>query len=137
MSITSYNHIVLLTGEALSADARSQVEQIVRGVPKVRRIHNEMVIGEPTTKGSRLKDTWITTKAKTSLFKIKMKGFDPTRVKVVTENGTVFLMGLIRPNEGNAAVERIRNISGVKKVVKVFEYLKPLKQSPDQATDVE
>ncbi len=131
VSITSYNLIVLLSGEARTGALKSQVEELIRKLPKVRRIHNEIVIGEPSTRGSRLRDSWITTKAKTSLFKIKKKNFNPTRVKVVTENKTVFLLGLVRPDEGDAAVERVRNISGVEKVVKVFEYIKPRKPKDD------
>lgn len=124
VNITSYNHIVLLTGEVPTLRLKATVEDIVRGVPKVRRIQNELVIGPLTTRGSRLRDTWITTKAKTSLFKIRKKGFNPTRIKVVTENKTVFLLGLVRPDEADAAVRVVRDVSGVKRVVKVFEYLR-------------
>lgn len=124
VNVTSYNNIVLLTGETKSNTFKSKIEDMIRGIPKVRRIHNELVIAQPSTRGSRLKDTWITTKAKTSLFKVRKTGFDPTRIKVVTENKTVFLLGLVTPDEGDAAVEQVRNISGVNKVVKVFEYIK-------------
>jgi osmotically-inducible protein OsmY len=124
VNITSYNYIVLLTGEVLTAEMKSTAEATIRKMKKVRRVHNEITIGRPTSKGSRLKDTWITTKAKTSLFNIKRKGFDPTRVKVVTENNVVYLLGLVSPGEAEAAVNKVRTIKGVTKVVKVFEYIR-------------
>jgi len=123
INITSYNRVVLITGEAETNEIRDRIATIVSETPSVRRIHNEITIGLPASTGSRLRDTWITTKAKTSLFKIKKAGFDPTRIKILTENNTVYLMGLVTRDEGNAAVDRIKNLKGVKRVVKIFEYI--------------
>lgn len=127
VNVTSYNNILLLTGEVPTEAIRQQVETLASKVPKVRRIQNEIVVGALSTRSSRLRDSWITTKAKTSLFKIKMPGFNPTRIKVVTENRAVFLLGLVRPAEADAAVAQVSNISNVQKVVKVFEYIKDAK----------
>lgn len=123
ISVTSYNKVVLLAGEAETNEIRDRIASIVTDIPSVRRVHNEITIGLSTSTGSRLRDSWITTKAKTSLFKIKRKGFDPTRIKIRTENNTVYLMGLVTVEEGNAAVEQIKNLKGVKRVVKIFEYI--------------
>jgi len=72
---------------------------------------------------TRSSDSWITTKVKSSLVGMKIEGFDPTRVKVVTENGTVYIFGLVYHAEGDAAVAEARKVGGVQRVVKLFEYL--------------
>ena len=124
INITSYNQVVLLTGETPSESLRTRAEELVRNIPKVRRVQNEITIASPSSMSSRASDTWLTSKVKTSLFKVKgIKGFDPTRVKVVTENGSVFLMGLLKRNEADAVIEVVRKVGGVQRVVKVFEYI--------------
>lgn len=124
ISVTSYNGIVLLSGETPTADMRARAESYARDVEKVRKVQNELVIASPASMSSASSDTWITTKVKTNLFKVKgHEGFDPTRVKVVTENGTVFLMGILTHSEADAVVEVVRNIAGVQRVVKIFEYI--------------
>ncbi len=123
-NVTAYNGKVLLTGEAPTAELRDKIVGIVRVIPGVKLVHNEMVIAEPTSLASRSKDTLITTKIKTSLSAVRnLPGFDATRVKVVTENGVVYLMGLLHRNEGTVATEIARREEGVKQVVKVFEYI--------------
>ena len=122
VSVTSYNRIVLLSGEVLDEPMRTRAMELVRRVSNIRKIHNELVVAKPSTLSRRSKDTWITTKIKTRLFSIKRKDFDPSRVKVVTERGTVYLMGLVTREEANDVVALVRNIKGVHKVVKIFEY---------------
>lgn len=134
INITSYNRIVLITGEAETNEIRDRIATIISGTPSVRRIHNEITIGLAASTGSRLRDTWITTKAKTSLFKIKRAGFDPTRIKIQTENNTVYLMGLVTEEEGNAAVDKIKHLKGVKRVVKIFEYISHHKRTKTHDT---
>jgi len=124
VNVTSYNMITLITGEAPTEELRRQVEQIARSVPKVRRVHNEIVVAAPSSLMARSSDTLITTKVKTNLLQIDhIEDFDPTRVKVVTENGTVFLMGLLKRREAEATTDVARRTSGVQRVVKIFEYL--------------
>jgi osmotically-inducible protein OsmY len=72
---------------------------------------------------TRSSDSWITTKVKTSLVGIKVEDFDPSRVKVVTENGTVFLLGLVTHAEAGQVTEKAREVSGVQRIVKLFEYI--------------
>ena len=124
LSVTSYNGIVLLSGQAPTESLRQQAESIVAGVEKVRHVHNEVVIAAPNSLMARSNDTLITAKVKTSFFNIKgLPDFDPTRAKVVTEDGVVFLMGLLYRNEADAVSETARQVGGVTKVVKLFEYL--------------
>jgi osmotically-inducible protein OsmY len=124
INIISINGVVLLVGQAPSEELRMQAETITRGIPKVRLVHNEMTIAAPNSYMVRSSDTMITAKVKTGLFGIKgLEDFDPTRVKVVTENGVVYLMGILSQAEANAVTDRARQVGGVQKVVKLFEYL--------------
>ena len=94
------------------------------GIEKVRMVHNEMSIAAPNSMMTRSSDTLITAKVKTALFNIKgLEDFDPTRVKVVTEDGIVYLMGLLKRSEADAVSDQARQVGGVEKIVKVFEYL--------------
>ncbi len=122
-NVTSYNNIVLLTGETASKELRDRAEKLVAGVEKVRRVENRFTIGEPSTVLARSTDTVITAKVKTSLLSVKgVDQFDPTRVKVVTEASIVYLMGLLTHAEGDAVGETVRQVGGVERVVKIFEY---------------
>ena len=121
INVTSYNNVVLLTGEALSRSLRDRAINIVRNLEHVRRVHNEVRIADLTSFGSRTGDTWITSKVKGKM--LATKGFDSSRIKVVTEDKTVFLMGLVTREQGNQAAIIASQISGVKRVVKIFEYL--------------
>jgi len=121
INITSYNGVVLLTGETLSRSLRTRVINITRHIDKVRRVHNEIRVADLTTFSSRTNDSWITSKVKTQMF--AAKDFKSSQIKVTTEAGTVYLMGLVTKKAGNRAAEISRNISGVKRVVKLFEYI--------------
>jgi len=130
VSITSYNGVVLLSGQTPTPEMSRQAEDAVRNVPKVRKIHNELSIAAPSSIGIRSSDTWVTTKVKTNLFKVdNHKNFDPTRVKVVTENGTVYLMGIVNRTEADDVVAVVRKIKGVQRVVKIFEYMNTTQQT--------
>jgi osmotically-inducible protein OsmY len=122
INVTSYNGIVLLSGEAPSEALRARAGQIAREDEKARRVHNEIQIAAPSAMMARSSDAWITTKVKSALLGVGIKGFDPTRVKVVTENGTVFLMGILTQQEGSAVTDQARQVSGVQRIVKLFEY---------------
>lgn len=121
INVTSYNHIVLLTGEVLSKELLDHAIDIVRHVDKVRRIHNELAISDLSSFQQRSTDTWITTKVKTKM--LGEKNFDSTRIKVVTERGSVYLMGIVTSEQADKAAEIARNVEDVKRVVKLFEYI--------------
>jgi osmotically-inducible protein OsmY len=125
VSVTSYNMVVLLTGQAASADLSERYASMVGNIQRVRRVVNEIEVGSSQSLLEGSGDSYLTAKVKVKLFDIKVPGFDPTRVKVVTERGVVYLMGLVSYQEADLVVEKVRNIRGVNKVVKVFEYLAP------------
>jgi len=123
-NITAYNGIVLVTGEAPTESLRNKIISIVRQIPDVKLVHNQLVIAQPTSLTSRSQDALITTRVKSALSQIKnLPGFDATRIKVVTEQSVVYLMGLVHRNEANVATEMARRESGVKKIVKIFEFI--------------
>ena len=121
VNVTSFNGLVLLTGQAPGESLRNRVTEIARDIPKVRAVQNEISLGAPSSIASRTSDSWITAKVKTSMF--TDKALNATLVKVVTENGVVYLMGLIKQSEGERAAEIARRVGGVQRVVKVMEYL--------------
>ena len=123
INVSVFNGWVLLSGETPTEAFRTTAGDIARKQEKVRRLFNELTIAAPSSMMTRSSDAWITTKVKSSLVGLDIEGFDPTRVKVVTENGTVYLLGLVYHAEADAAVAEAQKVSGVQRVVKLFEYL--------------
>ncbi|TCV83039.1 BON domain-containing protein [Sulfurirhabdus autotrophica] len=121
IEVTSYNRNVLLTGETPTETLKQEIETIARGVPSVQSVTNEIVIARPSALSSRSNDAYITSKVKARF--VDASRFRANYVKVVTENGTVFLLGLVKHQEAEDATEIARSTSGVLKVVKVFEYI--------------
>jgi len=124
INVTSYNRQVLITGEAPTEQQRQKLSNIAKQIKNVRHHYNEVTIGQPTSFSSRSNDSYLTSKIKTSVF-THMKELDGAQVKVVTENGSVFLMGLVTRKQGNQITEITRTTRGVKRVVKLFEYPHP------------
>ena len=120
LNVTSYNGVVLLTGEAPSTVVQDEITQLAKSTDKVRTVHNEMVIGPVTDLGARTNDTYITSKVKTRL--LEDDQFKAIYVKVVTERSVVYLMGIVPRAEGAAAAQTTATTEGVAKVVKIFEY---------------
>jgi osmotically-inducible protein OsmY len=121
ISVTSYNRSVLLTGQVADAQTKSEAERIVRGVENVRTVLDELTVGSITSFSSRSNDALITSKVKARF--LDAQKFNVLNVKVVTENGTVYLLGLVSKQEANDASDIARTTSGVQKVVRVFEYI--------------
>jgi osmotically-inducible protein OsmY len=121
VNVTSFNLSVMLTGEVPNEQMKKDVEAMARGIPSVKNVTNELVVGGNSSYASRGSDTFITTSVKTRF--LNNKTFSANHIKVVTEAGTVFLMGIVTKEEGDAAAEIARNTSGVSRVVKVFEYV--------------
>jgi len=124
INVTSFSRMVLITGEAPDAAARTEIEKIVRAVENVRGVYNEMTVGRPTALSARTNDSFITSKVKARF--VDQRKFNAVHVKVVTEANVVYLLGLLSAEEGEAAVEIARGSQGASSVVKVFEYIKPL-----------
>ncbi len=122
ISVTSYNGIVLLSGQVASEQSRQLAESIVNQVRKVRKIHNELTVAGPTSTIVRANDSWLTAKVKSKM--LADKELMSMRIKVVTENGVVFLLGLVTSDQAEKAVTITRNSTGVQKVVKMFEYVR-------------
>jgi osmotically-inducible protein OsmY len=120
-NITTYNGAVLVTGETPKEEYRDRIIDIVRVIPNVKLVHNKLTIANPSPLNFRANDTLITGKVKTALTEIPE--FDASWVKVVTEQRTVYLMGLVHRNEGAAAVDAARRQSDIKQIITVFEYL--------------
>lgn len=123
INVTVYNLQVLLTGQAENMAIVERFRDRVLTIPRVRGVFNEVEIGAESTWGEATADAYLTTKVKLSLFDIDMEGFDPTRVKVTSSLGSVYLMGLLTTTEADAVTEKVRFVSGVKRVVKLFEYV--------------
>jgi osmotically-inducible protein OsmY len=121
VNVTSYNNMVLLSGEVPTAELKAQVEKIVSEVPKVKSVVNELQISGASSYASRSNDALITGKVKGNF--ITANKFQANHVKVVTEAGVVYLMGLVTREEADAASEIARGTGSVQKVVRVFEYV--------------
>lgn len=121
ISTTSYNRQVLLTGQVPDEDTRSRAGEVVKGVPDVRTVFNELSISGVTSLTSDANDVSITSKVKTRL--IRDERVPGVKIKVVTEAGVVYLMGLVAKAEADSAAEIARTTAGVTKVVTLFEYI--------------
>jgi osmotically-inducible protein OsmY len=119
VNVTSYNRMVLITGEVATDADKAAVEQAVGQIENVRSIVNELAVMAPTSIGSRSNDVVLTSKVKASL--IDAKDLQANAFKVVTERGQVLLMGRVTEREANRASDVARSISGVQKVIRVFE----------------
>lgn len=122
VNVTVFNRSVLLTGEAWDETTRAEIEKIAAAVPNVRSVTNEVQVSGLSSAASRANDTALTAKVKGRM--LNVKGLNPYHVKVVTEGGVVYLLGLVTELEAEAAVDVARTTGGVRKVVKVFEYCK-------------
>ncbi|BEV73027.1 MULTISPECIES: BON domain-containing protein [unclassified Paludibacterium] len=122
VNVNSFNRTALMTGEVASDDERTKVEMLVRALPGVKRVENYTVVAEPSTFGQRNNDTWITTKVRSRL--ISGEGnYSSQAIKLVTERGVVYMLGLVTRAEGDAAAAVVSQTAGVQKVVTLFEYL--------------
>jgi osmotically-inducible protein OsmY len=119
VNVTSYNRLVLITGEVPSEADKSAVERSIATIENVKSIVNELAIGAPSSIGTRSNDTLISSKVKASL--VDAKDLQVNAFKVVTERGNVYLMGRVTEREANRSAEVARGVSGVMKVVKVFD----------------
>jgi osmotically-inducible protein OsmY len=131
INVTSFNRQVLLTGEAGTEALKQEAERAAATTPEVKSVTNELVIAPPSELGARSNDTYITSLVKSRF--VTAQKFNPVHVKVVTERGTVYLMGLVTKREADDATQIARTTSGVKRVVRVFEYIEPPPPAPKPA----
>ncbi|MEA3302172.1 MAG: BON domain-containing protein [Pseudomonadota bacterium] len=121
--VTSFNRRVLIFGQADSRKMADRFAHLVSRQPKLKSVYNEVEIRARASNMDISKDAALTSKIKGSLWRVSIRGFDPTRVKISTTLGNVYLLGLVTAEEGPAIVEHVRSISGVKKVIGIFEYI--------------
>jgi len=123
ISIEVYNLQILLTGQAIDADIVARFRDKLLKIDRVKHVYNEVTVGAEGTWSEAAADTLLTSRVKVELSNVRIQGFDPLRVKVTSSLSTVYLMGLLTPEEADAVVEKVRYISGVKRVVRLFEYI--------------
>jgi len=119
INVICYNNVLLLVGQTPLEAYKQEAEEAVSEIPKIRQVHNELRIAEPASLGTRSQDSWITTQIKTKL--IGNKDINAGRIKVITEEGVVYLMGITTPEEEMIATNIARETSGVERVVQIFE----------------
>lgn len=118
--VISYNNAVLLVGQVPDETISTKIQELAEDTEQVRKVYNQLEIMPPTSFSQRSKDSLITTKIKsTSLFG---REIDPLRTKVITENNVVYLMGIVSHEEAEKLSEAARKVSGVERVVRVFDY---------------
>lgn len=124
VAVVSHNRVVLVIGEVRTPELKERALGIVRSFDDVRRVVDELQVREPAPFGTGARDAAVTARAKTALLDIvDLPGFDATRVNVTTRDGVVYLMGLVTEEEGDRVATLISRLSGVTRVVKVFEYI--------------
>ncbi|MDH1007688.1 BON domain-containing protein [Pseudomonas nicosulfuronedens] len=119
--VISYNGVVLLAGQTPRADLKNKAEQAAKEVQKVKTVHNELQILQPSSLAARSNDTWLTTKIKSQM--LADANVPSTRIKVLTENGIVYMLGLVTRKEGDLATQVVQGVDGVQKIVRLFEYI--------------
>ena len=121
-NVISHNGVVLLVGQVVSNELKNKASEIAsQASSKIKRIHNELEIAGKTSLIARSNDAWIATKVRTLM--LTNSGVPSRQIRVVAENGAAYLMGLIDQSNGDNAARLARNVSGVTRVVKVFEYI--------------
>ncbi|SPO65184.1 BON domain-containing protein [Pseudomonas sp. JV241A] len=119
--VSSFNGIVLLAGQTPRADLKSLAEQAAGQVQRVKKVHNELQVLPPSSILARNNDAWLTTKIKTQM--LTDSNIPGSRIKVITENGIVYMLGLLTQQEATRATNLVQGVSGVQKIVKLFEYI--------------
>lgn len=128
VNVTAFNQTLLLTGEAISAKIKADIDKIVAEIPQVKSVVNELQVAGPSSFSARSNDTYLTGRVKAAF--ITGNKFSANDVKVVTEDGVVYLLGMVTRKEADDATEVARAIGGVKKVVRVFEYIAVAPNAP-------
>ncbi|MDU6259360.1 MAG: division/outer membrane stress-associated lipid-binding lipoprotein [Haemophilus parainfluenzae] len=121
VNAVSYSGRILLIGQVPDENVKDTATSLTKGVEGVNDVYNELRIAPKITFGQITKDSWITTQIKSKLF--VGDNVKATDVKIITENGEVFLLGNVTQSQGNSAAEIASNVAGVQKVIKVFKYL--------------
>jgi len=123
IKVEVHRGVVLLAGETVSEENKILATRLAEAPRLTERVVNDLKVGEREGFGGKLDNTWLTTKVNSLLItENPLPGNDASRIKVVSSHNTVYLMGLVTHKEGEAVAEVVRNIRGVEKVVKIFDY---------------
>ncbi len=122
VSIASFHYVTLITGQVSTEQEKQEIGSIVKHIPDVQEVYNFATIGPHPSALTQINDAWITTKIKSSY--IANGDIDPSHIKVITENGVVYLMGILPHDEADTAVQIARTTDGVGSVVKIFSYIR-------------
>lgn len=120
--VTSFNRIILLVGQTPTASLRVLAEKIAQSTPGVERVYDEITVENPIPLTQRTKDSWITSQVRSSM--LARKGLESGSIRIVSENGIVYLMGIVTDRQATLAVDVARRVNGVRKVVKIFQYIR-------------
>ena len=120
IEVTAFNNVILLTGETPNPAWREQANSLAKSVAGNARVYNQITIQGPTSSLTRTSDSWLTTKIKAQMLTIE--DLKSSSIKVVTENGTVYLIGTVTRQQADTAVDIARQVSGAQKVIKIFQY---------------
>ena len=121
ISISTYDSEMILAGQVPEAWQKEKAEALIKTIPDIKAVYNSITVAGASSTLTRLSDVWLTAKIKSKL--IASDDVDATQVKVMTENGTVYLMGIVSKDEASAAVDIAADTDGVHKVVKLFSYM--------------
>lgn len=119
--VVSFNGVVLLAGQTPRQDLKDLAAQTAANIQGVKRVHNELQILRPSSGLARSNDTWLTTKIKAQM--LGDASIPGSRIKVVTENGIVYMLGLVTRAEGARATQAVQSVAGIQRIVKLFEYI--------------
>lgn len=120
--ISSFNKVVLLLGQVPATSVKVAAEKVARKTPGVERVYNQITLGPKISVSQQSKDAWITSEIKSKM--LAKKDLESGSIRVITEDGTVYLLGIVTPNQANLAVSVARQVKGVRKVVKIFQYIR-------------
>lgn len=119
ISTMNYNGTLLLVGQASEREVKSKVEELIEKIPGIKKVHNQIVVAPNISFSRRMKDSWLTTQVKAKLLSIRDIG--PNRVKVLTEDSKVYLMGILTDDETEIVADAVTKIKGVEEVVVIFD----------------
>jgi osmotically-inducible protein OsmY len=120
INVDTYNGVVLLTGQVPSQELKEKASEVAREVRNVREVHNELSVAANLPASQRLSDTWLNTRIRTNL--AANDRIDSGRIRVITENASVYLMGIVTRAEGDRIVDAVSRVGGMQRIVKVFDY---------------
>ncbi len=121
IQVHAFNNIVLITGQVNNSNGKQLVSQLTRKIRHVKRVHNELELLPPSSFGRRMKDNYLSSKVSSRL--IFTDGIDSSRIDTIVENSTVYLMGLVTQEEASRSVSALQRVSGLTKIVRVYEYI--------------